>query len=225
MDPNQSAPTPASSPSNTSSTPDIQAQDIQQPVNQYQPAASTAATSQSTTDQPQQEANTHPKPADGKNWLEYAGLQKVVDQLPQGVRDIVPNSVEQFNKLSTTQKIAGAVALAGIGYLALRPGKAGSKGQPEDSGRAYRGGNAYQPTSQPWGSANREYGNGTRSDESKRTDRDPGYWNENSRNTPTSSTAASSQTSANRYGTGNQYSGYQDTITNRTLDTDVDNGV
>jgi hypothetical protein len=81
------------------------------------------------------------KPADGKNWMEYAGLQKVVDQLPQGVRDFCTNSwgqmgksLGQVNKLTTSQKVAGVVALAGIGYLATR-----SSGKSSKKGQKYRG--------------------------------------------------------------------------------------
>jgi hypothetical protein len=71
--------------------------------------------------------------ADGKSWMEFANLQnlqKLTDQLPQGVRDFCTNSwsqvTTQVNKMSTTQKVAGAVALVGLGYLALRPGKSNS---------------------------------------------------------------------------------------------------
>lgn len=103
-----------------------------------QPEATTAQTSGSTTGG--QGSNSHS--ADGKSWTEFANLQnlqKLTDQLPQGVRDFCTNSwgqvTTQVNKMSTTQKVAGAVALVGLGYLALRPGK--SKSSRKQSRKNY----------------------------------------------------------------------------------------
>ncbi|TGD79554.1 hypothetical protein [Hymenobacter wooponensis] len=133
--------------------------------------------------------------SDGKSWTEYANVQKVVEQLPQGVRDFLNNSWsqvgkslgqagDQVNKLTTTQKVAGAVALAGIGYLALRSGKSSkssgmgsmyrgdsSKGSNK-SQKGYRSGSgsyssaSYNSYSAPSGST----------DESSRLDRGPGHY-------------------------------------------------
>ncbi|QJX48990.1 hypothetical protein HMJ29_19585 [Hymenobacter taeanensis] len=111
--------------------------------NTAQPSQSSGADNQGTA----AKGSSEQQPADGKNWMEYANLQKVVEQLPQGVRDFCTNSWsqmgkslgqvgDQVNKLSTTQKVAGAVALAGIGYLALRSGKAD---KPSGIGSMYRG--------------------------------------------------------------------------------------
>jgi hypothetical protein len=134
------------------------------------------------------------QPADGKSWTEYANLQKVVDQLPQGVRDFCSNSWsqvgkslgqvgDQVNKLTTTQKVAGAVALAGIGYLALRSGKSekssgvgsmyrgdSSKGSKK-SQQGYRSGGGYSSASY-----NSFSSPSSRPDESKRMDRGPGQY-------------------------------------------------
>ncbi|MDU0372650.1 hypothetical protein ACFPAF_19770 [Hymenobacter endophyticus] len=178
MDPNQSASTSASSQQNSPSTPGAEAQDIQQPVNQYQEPAATAPDTPSTADT-SQPTGEQPKSTNGKNWLEYAGLQKVVDQLPQGVRDLVPNSVEQFNKLSTTQKIAGAVALAGLGYLALRSGK--SSDTPSGKYASKRQG-SYTGASGSYGSATetspygQSYGASSLANDS-RTGQGPGWGN------------------------------------------------
>lgn len=127
--------------------------------------------------------STGQKSADGKNWMEFASLQKVVDQLPQGVRDFCTNSWtqagkgltqvgEQVGKMSTVQKVAGAAALAGIGYLAMRSGK---KSASHASGpyKPYRGeSSAYRsPEKSYYGSS---YSSSARSDNSRRMDMGPG---------------------------------------------------
>ncbi len=56
---------------------------------------------------------------DGKSWTEFAGLQKLAKQLPQGVRDACTTCLSQVNQLNTAQKVA-AVAGIGLGYLAFR---------------------------------------------------------------------------------------------------------
>ncbi|WP_139921073.1 hypothetical protein [Hymenobacter sp. DG01] len=110
-----------------------------------------------------------------KNWMEQAGIQKIVDQLPQGVREFLPNSWEQINKLSTTQKVAGVVALAGLGYLATRSGKSGKKmkgvsyygdsAQAQRPNQNYRSGSQVHPSS--YSSSNSQV------DESRRMDKGP----------------------------------------------------
>ena len=104
----------------------------------------TTTTGASTAGASQSSGNTNS--GDGKNWMDFANpqnLQKIVDQLPQGVRDFCTNSWNQVNtqvgKMSTTQKVAGAVALVGLGYLALRPGKSKSSRGSSKKNKNYRG--------------------------------------------------------------------------------------
>jgi hypothetical protein len=132
-----------------------------------QPLAATADTTNSTGQ----------NSADGKSWMEFASLQKVVDQLPQGVRDFCTNSWsqagkslnqvgEQVGKMSTVQKVAGAVALAGIGYLAMRSGKK-SASHVSETYKPYRGeSSTYRsPEKGSYG-----YSSSTRTDNSRRMD-------------------------------------------------------
>ncbi|MBX0289161.1 hypothetical protein K3G63_01855 [Hymenobacter sp. HSC-4F20] len=115
-------------------------------------------------------------PSGVKNWLEQAGIQKIVDQLPQGVRQFLPNSWEQINKLTTTQKVAGAVALAGLGYLATRSGKSGGKSSKKkgnyysDSTESQRPNQNYRSGSQVHPS---NYSTSSHVDESRRMDKGP----------------------------------------------------
>ncbi|GAB3236996.1 hypothetical protein GCM10027346_27970 [Hymenobacter seoulensis] len=108
--------------------------------------------------------------------MEQAGLQKVMDQLPQGVRDFLPNSWEQINKWSTTQKVAGAVALAGIGYLALRSGKSSKSDKYSDryaggSGTPRGSSSDYGHSEQKYSAGNKPYGSyNSQSDSSRRSD-------------------------------------------------------
>ncbi|GAB2786192.1 hypothetical protein GCM10027175_25910 [Hymenobacter latericoloratus] len=107
--------------------------------------------------------------------MEQAGIQKIVDQLPQGVREFLPNSWEQINKLSTTQKVAGVVALAGLGYLATRSGKSSKKikgvSYYGDSAQAQRPNQNYRSGSQvhPSGYSS----SSSQVDESRRMDKGP----------------------------------------------------
>ncbi|GGG62378.1 hypothetical protein [Hymenobacter glacieicola] len=115
-----------------------------------------------------------------KNWMEQAGLQKIVDQLPQGVREFLPNSWEQINKLTTTQKVAGAVALAGLGYLAMRSGKSSDKSYGKSGGKyrgSYGGSAESQRPNQNYRSGSRvhpsDYSTSSHVDESRRMDKGP----------------------------------------------------
>lgn len=75
----------------------------------------------------------------GNNWIENVDLKKVMDQLPQGARDFFNNPMEQVKKMNTTQLVAGALALAGIGYLAMRSGKSSDSGTSWKKGKKNRG--------------------------------------------------------------------------------------
>lgn len=160
MEPNESAtPSPTTSQGGVSAT------------NQAQPSAQTASAAQGA-----QHAGTSSdqKSADGKNWIEYANLQKVVEQLPQGVRDFCSNSWNQVTKMNTAQLVAGAVALAGIGYLATR-----TSGKSAKKGKKYRGTMPdYQRPQQSYRSEGRySSSTGSQHSDSRRMDRGPGHWN------------------------------------------------
>ncbi|WP_375434029.1 hypothetical protein [uncultured Hymenobacter sp.] len=153
-----------------------------------QPTASTnAETSGSTASDTSN--GTGQRSADSTDWSDLANLQKVVDQLPQGVRDFFSNSWNQVgktwgqvggqvNKMSTTQKVAGAAALVGIGYLAMRSGKSSKK----EAGR-YRSSpstsHSYQAPEQNYSSrsgyssSGQYYSAGSRPDTSRRMDMGP----------------------------------------------------
>ncbi|WP_226267977.1 hypothetical protein [Hymenobacter pini] len=183
MDPNQSAPSSA----NTGATPEApQAHDIQQPVTQYQEPNQTSSAG-ATTEQNSEQPQTPKSIGDGKSWTEYAGLQKIVNQLPQGVRDFCANPAEQFNKLSTTQKVAGAVALAGLGYLAFNSNK-GKKASSRYDKSSYKSPKSATAGQRPWGSAQRTTQSyragsfparpsGNTPDAGRRLDQGPGWWN------------------------------------------------
>ena len=100
-----------------------------------QPAAGARAGGQA-----QNEDQDHPTPlaapdappvslTDGHSWMEFAHLQKLYSQLPQAVRNTCATCRNAVNKLSTTQKVAGATALAGLSYLAFSPSSARQRGQ------------------------------------------------------------------------------------------------
>ncbi|HEX8427957.1 hypothetical protein [Hymenobacter sp.] len=164
-----------------------------------QPTASASAeTSGSATSDTSN--GTGQSSSDSKNWMDMANpqnLQKVVDQLPQGVRDFFTNSWSQvgkswnqagsqLGKMSTTQKVAGAAALVGIGYLAMRSGKSSKKASgrykssgsssyqhPEQnyySGRGYTGSGS---TGSGYASSGQYYSSGSRPDASHRMDMGP----------------------------------------------------
>ncbi|WP_055562776.1 hypothetical protein [Hymenobacter sp. AT01-02] len=95
-------------------------------------------------------------------------MQKVVDQLPQGVRDFCSNSWNKVGNLSTTQKVAGVAALAGLGYLALRSGKSSGKAKSKGASATYRG------AQQTYRSG--AYTSASQADDSRRMDRGPGQW-------------------------------------------------
>jgi hypothetical protein len=58
---------------------------------------------------------------DRNSWIDQANLRDTVNQLPQSIKDIGSKAAEQFNKLTTTQKVVGgALLLGGISYLASR---------------------------------------------------------------------------------------------------------
>ncbi|TGE06244.1 hypothetical protein [Hymenobacter fodinae] len=185
MEPNQSAnPTPTNEANND------------QAKNTAQPSQSAGADNQGAASKG---SSAGQQSADGKSWTEYANLQKVVDQLPQGVRDFCSNSWnqvgkslgqvgDQVNKLSTTQKVAGAVALAGIGYLALRSGKSekssgiGSMYRGDSSKGSKKSQQGYRSSADSYTSAsyNSFSSPSSRPDESKRMDRGPGHYGSSS---------------------------------------------
>ena len=158
-----------------------------------QPTASTnAETSGSATSDTSN--GTGQRSADGKSWMEFANLQKVVEQLPQGVRDFCTNSWTQvtktwdqaggqIGKMSTTQKVAGAAALVGIGYLAMRSGKSSKKsaGRYKSAGRS-----SYQRPEQNYysgsgySSSGQYYSAGSQPDTSRRMDMGPSSDNSSS---------------------------------------------
>lgn len=132
---------------------------------------------------------TGQRSSDGKSWMEYANLQKVVDQLPQGVRDFCTNSWtqvgkswgqagQQIGKMSTTQKVAGAAALVGIGYLAMRSGKSSKKesGRYKSSpsmNRSYQRPEQNYYSGSGYSSSGQYYSAGSQPDTSRRMDMGP----------------------------------------------------
>ncbi|MCR5887768.1 hypothetical protein LRS06_08245 [Hymenobacter sp. J193] len=56
-----------------------------------------------------------------QSWISETDWRETVNQLPQSVKDLGTKAVDQFNKLTTTQKmVGGALLLGGLGYLASR---------------------------------------------------------------------------------------------------------
>ena len=103
------------------------------------PGAASTLNANATPAATEQSTSSPAQPRDGKSWTEFASLQKVVNQVPQGVRDLYTNSMNQVNKLSTTQKVAGAAALVGLGYLAMRSGKVNPQAMYRNALTTYRG--------------------------------------------------------------------------------------
>ena len=153
-----------------------------------QPTASTSAeTSGSAASKTSN--GTGQRSADAKDWTEYADPQKVVDQLPQGVRDFFTSSWAQVgktweqvggqvNKMSTTQKVAGAAALVGIGYLAMRSGKLSKKesGRYKSSpstNRSYQRPEQNYYSGTGYSSSGQYYSAGSQPDTSRRMDMGP----------------------------------------------------
>jgi len=82
-----------------------------------------------------------PTPPTSAGWLDFVGLPKIVDRLYQGVCSFGATSRDQVGKLSTAQKVAGAVALAGVGYLVLKASKSKMRAAYRGSGTGYQGTN------------------------------------------------------------------------------------
>lgn len=85
---------------------------------------------ETTTSQPSASASTaegsQPQDNQRKSWLNQDELLKNVNlnQLPQSVKDFGSKAVDQFNSLSTQQKvIGGALLVSGLSWLALRSKK------------------------------------------------------------------------------------------------------
>jgi hypothetical protein len=85
---------------------------------------------ETTTSQPTASASTaegsQPQDTQRKSWLNQDELLKNVNlnQLPQSVKDFGSKAVDQFNNLSTQQKvIGGALLVSGLSWLALRSKK------------------------------------------------------------------------------------------------------
>ncbi|TYZ12503.1 hypothetical protein FY528_04190 [Hymenobacter lutimineralis] len=56
-----------------------------------------------------------------QSWISQTDWRETMNQLPQSVKDLGTKATEQFNKLTTTQKVVGgALLLGGLGYLASR---------------------------------------------------------------------------------------------------------
>ncbi|WP_139252436.1 hypothetical protein [Hymenobacter psychrotolerans] len=169
-----------------------------QSQNSSQPDTGTKQTTQSSSSAGS--SSQKQQPADSKNQTESAGLQQLLDQLPQGVRDFCTSSWSQIGKMSTTQKVAGAAALAGLGYLALRSGKSAS---PKVYDKPYRGsGKGYQSTS-PADSRAGYSGGLDRQNES----RAGGSYQAGSHQNSAGSSSASSSGSANKSSMANRNSG------------------
>ncbi|UOG73135.1 hypothetical protein MTX78_13475 [Hymenobacter tibetensis] len=161
-----------------------------QPQNAQQPSSTNSTTSGAPTSNTSNA--TGQQSADSQNWKELANpqnLQKVVDQLPQGVKDFFANSWSQVgktwgqvggqvNKMSTTQKVAGAAALVGIGYLAMRSGKKSSSKSASRYKSSPSTTPAYQRHEQNYSGSGSSAS--ARPDESRRMDRGPGHWNSGS---------------------------------------------
>jgi hypothetical protein len=88
---------------------------------------------ETTTSQPMASASTaessQPQDTQRKSWLNQDELLKSVNlnQLPQSVKDFGSKAVDQFNNLSTQQKvIGGALLVSGLSWLALRSKKSKS---------------------------------------------------------------------------------------------------
>jgi hypothetical protein len=202
MEPNQSA--------NSNPTHDANASGAGQSGNNSQPSGADNQGAASQGSSAGQQSSS-----DGKNWMDVANLQKLVDQLPQGVKDFFTNSWSQvgksagqvggqFNKLTTTQKVAGVAALAGIGYLALRSGKSSEKSY----GKSYRGGSKKGKQSYRSGSGHYS-SSGQGQDDSHRMDRGPGNYASFDRQNETRSGGSyqpNSGGSSSSYGSGDDYS-------------------
>lgn len=83
----------------------------------------TASASTAEGSQPQ---DTQPQDSQRKSWLNQEELLKNVNlnQLPQSVKDFGSKAVDQFNSLTTQQKvIGGALLVSGLSWLALRSKK------------------------------------------------------------------------------------------------------
>ncbi|WP_022825355.1 hypothetical protein [Hymenobacter norwichensis] len=85
---------------------------------------------ETTTSQPTASASTaegsQPQDTQRKSWLNQDELLKNVNlnQLPQSVKDLGSKAVDQFNSLTTQQKvIGGALLVSGLSWLALRSKK------------------------------------------------------------------------------------------------------
>jgi hypothetical protein len=85
---------------------------------------------ETTTSQPTASASTaessQPQDTQRKSWLNQDELLKNVNlnQLPQSVKDFGSKAVDQFNSLTTQQKvIGGALLVSGLSWLALRSKK------------------------------------------------------------------------------------------------------
>lgn len=62
-----------------------------------------------------------------KSWLNQDELLKGVNQLPQSLKDLGSKAADQFNSLSTRQKVVGgALLVSGLSWLALRSKKSKS---------------------------------------------------------------------------------------------------
>ncbi|UOQ77595.1 hypothetical protein MUN84_02580 [Hymenobacter sp. 5516J-16] len=149
-------------------------------ADQPQNAQQNAGTQQKSGAESTSNASNQQQSGGAKNWMEQAGLQKIVDQLPQGVREFLPNSWEQITKLTTTQKVAGAVALAGLSYLAVRSGKSSDKPSGKSGnkyGSKYAGSTESQRPNQNYRSGSRvhpsDYSTSSHVDESRRMDKGP----------------------------------------------------
>lgn len=100
-----------------------------QPQSMASPAAMPAApaTEPSTGDDA-------PTPPTSAGWLDFVGVPKIVDRLYQGARGFWAAAQGQVGKLSPAQQVAGAVALAGFGYLTLRKSKSGTPAAAQSAG-------------------------------------------------------------------------------------------
>ncbi|MDF7811995.1 hypothetical protein [Hymenobacter sp. YC55] len=162
-----------------------------QSTDQNQNTQPTASTSAETSGSAASKTSngTGQRSTDSTSWTEYANPQKVVDQLPQGVRDFFTNSWaqvgkswdqagQQIGKMSTTQKVAGAAALVGIGYLAMRSGKSSKKesGRYKSSpstNRSYQRPEQNYYSGTGYSSSGQYYSAGSRPDTSRRMDMGP----------------------------------------------------
>ena len=91
---------------------------------------------ETTTSQPTASASTaessQPQDTQRKSWLNQEELLKNVNlnQLPQSVKDFGSKAVDQFNSLTTQQKvIGGALLVSGLSWLALRSKKSKSSSE------------------------------------------------------------------------------------------------